>query len=58
VTERLPKALHASVRQHCDRLGNSMMPIRPSGYCAIWRAGSTTRRLVSPPASSKDSTRF
>src|SRR3974377_1429393 len=44
--------------EHCDRLGNSMMPIRPSGYCAILHAGSTTRRLGSPPASLKDSQRI
>src|SRR5215470_1077062 len=36
---------------HSGRLGNSTMPIRLSGCCAISPAGSTGRRPVSPPAS-------
>jgi hypothetical protein len=57
VTERLPKPLHASVRRALHRLGNSMMPTKPSDCCAISLADSTRRRPVSPPAFSKGSTR-
>ena len=35
VIERLPKPLHASVRQRSGKLGNSMMPAKLSGCCAI-----------------------
>src|SRR5437870_6025129 len=32
--------------ERCDKLGNSIMPIKPSGYCAISPAGSSSRRLL------------
>ena len=47
----------SSFAERSGRLGNSMMPTKLSGCCAISPAGSTARRPVSPPASLKGSMR-
>ena len=49
--------LYLTAVVHFERPGDSTMPIKPSGARAISHAGSTGRRLVLLPASSKGSTK-
>jgi hypothetical protein len=57
VIERLPSRCMRRYAGRCGRPGSSTMLIKPSGCCAISPVGLTRRRPVSPPASSKGSTR-